>query len=203
VRSTSAWLPRSPRVPRAETSHALRAHSCCGFGLLVRGSLGSRPAAAARRVALTQRGVGVSTQKSAPPCSTPTREPAREQEKCRKAPRNEAGTSTASEHDGRALQQSGTRLTAAGHEIYKPRQINYRMPWERETQPGRLSSRSTKFSRRICGRGKLDRWQWIGNWIHGNQSHTWIAQMVIPLREGGCAEMLECRGKPRPSRHLG
>jgi len=45
----------------------------------------------------------------------------------------EGSPQTTSDIDSRALQQSGTRPGAAGHEIYKPRQINYRMPWERET----------------------------------------------------------------------
>ena len=35
-----------------------------------------------------------------------------------------------------ALQQSGTRPRAPGHEIYKPEQINYRKLWEREIGTG-------------------------------------------------------------------
>jgi len=54
----------------------------------------------------------------------------------------------------RALQQSGTRRHASGHEIYKAGQIHYRRPWERETQPGRLSlSRSTTSHEAFCSLG--------------------------------------------------
>ncbi|MEY4548616.1 MAG: hypothetical protein RL685_4811 [Pseudomonadota bacterium] len=58
---------------------------------------------------------------------------------------------------------------ASGHEIYKHRQINYRLHWERD-QPGRLSSRSRTSPRGFACAGSSISSNWIaGNWIFGNE----------------------------------
>lgn len=94
------------------------------------------------------------------------------------------------------MQQSGTRGGAAGHEIYKPRQINYRLEWERETTgeallPAREHPREAFASRgrarsAAFGSMAIDPWRrelqpWILSWE--GPLPGWSSSNALVLRE--------------------